>query len=122
MRIYDSRNRLISAGNTQYIYVGENNRIAVIENGMRTDYVVNPHARLSQLLIKKDSDGKETYYIYVIGLIGQDEQGTYKTYHFDLRGSTTAITDIIGAVTDRFYYAPYGELVERTGTKVTPLV
>ena len=120
---YDSRNRLVKAGNTAYIYDAENNRTAVIENGVRTDYVNNPHAGLSQLLIKKDSQGNLTFYVYGIGLIGHEEaDGTYRTYHFDIRGSTTAITDATGAVTDRFYYGPYGELVGRTGTTATPFL
>ena len=86
---YDSRNRLIKAGSTTYEYDAENNRIAVIENGVRTEYVNNPNAYLSQLLIKKDSNGNEIFYIYGAGLIGQeDEEGNYITYHYDFRGST----------------------------------
>ncbi|MTI95554.1 MAG: hypothetical protein FH749_08705, partial [Firmicutes bacterium] len=108
--IYDSRNRLIQAGDTEYIYDAENNRIASIEDGLRTDYVTNPHAHLSQLLVESTS-GNETYYVYGIGLIGhQEPNGDYRTYHFDIRGSTTAITNQDGVVTDRFQYGPYGEI------------
>lgn len=120
---YDARNRLIKAGDTTYIYDAENNRIASIENDIRTDYINNPNAELSQLLIKKDANGEETFFIYGIGLIGHEEsEGSYRTYHFDLRGSTTDITDINGNITDRFHYAPYGELVSKTGTTNTPFL
>ncbi len=120
---YDSRNRLIKAGDTTYVYDAENNRIAVVEKGVRTDYVINPIAELSQLLIQKDVNGNRTFFTYGLGLIGQQESdGTYRTFHFDLRGSITAITDMDGNVTDRFHYAPYGELVERTGTTNTPFL
>lgn len=120
---FDSRNRLTSAGGTTYLYDAENNRIGSIEDSKTTDYVVNPNARLSQVLIKTDDQGNQTFYIYGLGLIGQEEtDGTYKTYHFDRRGSTVAITDITGNVTDRFQYAPYGELVHREGQTSTPFL
>jgi len=118
---YDSRNRLISAGNTTYEYDAENNRIAVVEDGKRTEYVINPNAELSQVLIKKD--GSKTFYVYGLGLISQEgSKGSYKLYHFDRRGSTTAITDMNGVVTDRFEYEPYGKLISRTGTTQTPFL
>lgn len=39
-----------------------------------------------------------------------------KTYHFDSRGSTIAITDMNGSVTDTFVYDTYGKCISRTGT------
>ena len=82
---------------------------------------MNPNSYLSQVLIKTDDEGNKTYYVYGLGLIGQeDHDGSYRTYHFDRRGSTVALTDDTGNVTDRFQYAPYGELVYRTGTTITP--
>ena len=57
-----------------------------------------------------------TKYVYGIGLIGEETSGSFKTYHFDYRGSTAAITDINGNVTDTFEYDTYGNLVSRTGT------
>ena len=42
--------------------------------------------------------------------------GTFKTYHFDCRGSTIAITDASGNITDTFAYDTYGKLISRTGT------
>lgn len=57
-----------------------------------------------------------TKYVYGIGLIGEETSGSFKTYHFDYRGSTTAITDINGNVTDTFEYDTYGNLISRTGT------
>ncbi|MVX67271.1 hypothetical protein GKZ28_26895 [Clostridium chromiireducens] len=114
---YDCRNRLVSVGNTQYEYDALNNRIAVIENGNRTNYVVNPNSQLSQVLMKKDADGKETYYVYGLGLISQeDEKDGYKVYHYDRRGSTTAIASNDGKVTDRLQYDAYGKLISHEGS------
>ena len=117
---YDSRNRLVQAGNFVYEYDAENNRIAVIKDGLKTEYINDPNSYLSKLLIKKDADGTQTSYVYGLGLIGHEENDSYSTYHFDSRGSTTAITDEEGTVTDRFDYAPYGELVNHIGTTDTP--
>ena len=40
-----------------------------------------------------------------------------QTYHYDYRGSTVAITDESGAVTDTFEYDSYGKLINRTGER-----
>jgi RHS repeat-associated protein len=53
-------------------------------------------------------------------LLGQEEGGAYRQYHFDARGSTVLLTDATGAVTDRFAYGPYGEAGGRTGYTSTP--
>ena len=112
---FDARNRLTSVGNTSYTYNPENQRIGITENGVATSYVINPNAALSQTLIKT-TGGVSTYYVYGLGLIAEQTGDDYKTYHYDLRGSTVALTDSTGLVTDTFSYAPYGELLSRTGT------
>ena len=77
---YDSRNRLTSVGTTTYTYDAENNRTAVTTDGQQTRYVINPNAALSQVLIKTDPDNTATYYVYGLGLIGEESGGTYKSY------------------------------------------
>ncbi len=57
-----------------------------------------------------------TKYVYGRGLIGEQTGSTFKTYHFDCRGSTVAITDANGNITDTFAYGTYGNLTSRTGT------
>ncbi len=58
------------------------------------------------------TDGTQTYYVYGLGLIGEETNGNYRTYHYNLRGSTVALTDASGAVTQRFQYSAYGLLVD----------
>ena len=50
--VYDSRNRLTEAGQVQYGYNSENTRTSVTVDGKTINYVINPHAALSQVLIE----------------------------------------------------------------------
>jgi len=97
--IFDSRNRLVQAGETSYRYDAENQRIGVNQ----TSYVVNSQPALSQVLVKEEN-GVKTFYVYGLGLIGEEKDGEYRSYHFDFRGSTVALTDKIGKVVQRFQY------------------
>ena len=67
-------------------------------------------------MLMKTTDGVVTKYVYGRGLIGEEKLGCFKTYHFDSRGSTVAITDASGNITDTFAYDTYGKLIGRTGT------
>ena len=112
---YDSTNRLIGTNTNAYTYNAENVRIRNLCGDSETTYVYNTNAKLSSMLMKT-TDGVVTKYVYGRGLIGEETNGSFKVYHFDYRGSTVAITDINGNVTDRFEYDTYGELTSRTGS------
>ena len=77
----------------------------------QTQYVINSQPALSQVLVKTEASGTQTYYVYGLGLIGQEQEGEYLSYHFDLRGSTVALSDETGQVLERFQYSPYGMLL-----------
>ena len=79
---YDSANRLISAGNNSYTYDVENTRVKNLCNGVETQYTYNTNAELSQLLVKTTGN-TVTKYVYGNGLIGEESNNTFKTYHFD---------------------------------------
>ncbi len=113
---FDSRNRLVAAGETSYRYDAENQRIGVNQ----TSYVVNSQPALSQVLVKEEN-GVKTFYVYGLGLLGEEKEGEHRSYHFDFRGSTVALTDKTGKVVQRFQYGPYGELV-KGDTAVTPFL
>jgi RHS repeat-associated protein len=115
---YDSRRRLTQAGTTQYVYDAENHRIGV--DG--THFVVNSQPALSQVLVKTAADGAQTFYVYGLGLIGEESAAGYKAYHSDFRGSTVALSDTVGAVAEQFQYGPYGELVAGNNASQTPFL
>lgn len=125
---YDARNRLLNAGGSSYGYDPSANRIALTNGANVTRFVINPNAALSQVLIRTKPDGSKTFYVYGVGLLyevnetaGGTETGT-ATYHYDYRGSTVALTDGNGIVTDRIEYSPYGLTSYRVGTNDTPFL
>ena len=118
---YDYANRLTSAGGSEYTYDLEGHRVGVNEDGIAVEYVVNPTAGLSQVLTRT-KDGRTTYYIYGLGLIGEECGDEYRAYHYDLRGSTVALTGEEGTISDRMTYTPTGELVWRDGESDTPFL
>jgi RHS repeat-associated protein len=83
--------------------------------------VINVQPALSQVLVKKAADGTETYYVHGLGLIGQEQNGEYLSYHFDYRGSTVALTDETGSVVERYLYSPYGLLLNGDAS-ITPFL
>lgn len=127
---YDGRNRLLNAGELSYGYDPSANRVAITSGtnvANVTRFVVNPNAALSQVLIRTRPDGSKTFYVHGVGLLyevnetGGAETAT-ATYHYDYRGSTVALTDGDGNVTDRIEYSPYGMTTCRTGANDTPFL
>lgn len=118
--VFNARNQLTSALGFSYQYDAEGYRTQLTNaEGIATRFTVNPEAVLSQVLASH-SEGKTTYYVFGLGLIGQEVEGVYHNYHFDYRGSTVALTDNAGVITDRFTYTPFADLASHTGTTETP--
>lgn len=111
---YDSANRLIKAGGHTYTYNAEDVRIRNLRSEANTTYTYNTNCKLSQLL-QKTTNTYTTKFVYGHGLIGEEKDVGFKTYHFDLRGSTVAITDINGNITDGFRYDTYGNVTAHFG-------
>ena len=116
MNQFDSRNRLVQADSIVYHYDTENQRIGVDQ----TQFVVNSQPALSQVLVKEEN-GQKTFYVYGLGLIGQEVDGDYTSYHFDYRGSTVALTDSSGQIVEQYQYSPYGLLLSGDSSK-TPFL
>lgn len=114
---YDTRNRLTAADGQSYRYNPEGHRVQV----NTTTYVVDPAASLSRVLVR-DQGGTLTYYVWGLGLLYEDTTGATKTYHPNHQGSTVALTDGSGTVTDRVEYAPYGGVTSRMGLSDTPFL
>jgi RHS repeat-associated protein len=122
---YDARNRLTNAAGVSYTYDPAGNRVALTNGGVTTRFAINPNAALSQVLMRVKG-GVTNYYIYGLGLqyeITETATTTNTlTYHYDYRGSTVALTDGSGNVTDRIEYSPYATTTYRSGTNDTPFL
>lgn len=116
---FDSHNRLVSMRGHTYTYDVQSVRIRDLTDEYETTFVYDTNSKLSKLLVKTTGD-VTTKYVYGRGLIGEESSNTFKTYHYDYRGSTIAITDSTGAVTDTFAYDTYGKRIARTGSTDTP--
>lgn len=120
---YDSRNRLTNAGGIAYGYDPANNRTLLSNGGGVSVYVIDPQT--SQVLMRI-TGGLTNYYIYGVGLLYEvDETATTTTalyYHSNVRGSTIALTDVNGNLTDQFEYSFYGSRTYHTGTNTTPFL
>ena len=119
--VYDSRNRLTSAGGVAYGYDPAGARVSIIDGAVETQWTIDPNAALSRPLMR-EKNGVTTWYVYGIGLLYQvSGTGEATTYHYDSRGSTVALTQDDGtSVVDRFEYDPYGRETWRQSTFDTP--
>jgi RHS repeat-associated protein len=113
--VYDARNRLASAGGISYGYDALNSRVSITNGATPTQFLIDPKS--SQALMRS-VNGTTNYYVYGLGLLyEEDDTATNSkvvTYHFDYRGSTIALTDTNGNVTDKIQYSAYGMMTLRT--------
>jgi RHS repeat-associated protein len=78
--------------------------------GAVTRYVLDRVGRLAQVLAETGAAGNITAeYVYGLGLISRiDGKGRARYYHYDSRGSTIALTDAGGQITEAYAYDPFG--------------
>lgn len=123
---YDYNDRLslsvIAAVTGQYFYDGMGKRVVVTTNGVTRRFVLDRMASLSQILCETDANGNITaYYAYGLGLISRiTPAGAATYYHYDVRGSTVALTDESGTVTDAYAYSVFGKQANNQGTTANP--
>ena len=122
---WDYNNRLDATPGVQYLYDASGvriGRIAGVSPAVTNYFVVDSADPLKRPLAETDSTGNVTRYYVWAGfrlLAHIEANGTVQYYHGDELGSTLALTDGAGAVTDQFAYSPYGQLLSRTGTNST---
>jgi len=122
---YDFEDRLLAvSGNTsdQYGYDGVGHRLRAVRNGAETRYTLDIAGPLSNVLVENDSAGNPTaYYVHGLGLISRiASNGEARYYHYDTIGSTVAMTDNGGTVTDAYTYAPFGQVLNTQGSVNNP--
>ncbi len=119
--INDGENRLVGVTDgssvTEHIYDAFGNRVATTTDGETTNYLTASIGGLPQVLTEYDNNGQVTAdYTHGLGLVKTNRDGREGFYHTDGLGSTRAITDNVGLITDRYTYDAFGVLLDEEGT------
>jgi RHS repeat-associated protein len=123
---YDVEDRLIQLSltntSTSFIYDGLGNRLSHTQNGQDQRFVLDRIGLLTQVLVEADSNNSPfAYYVYGLGLAQRiSPDGAVATYLFNAQGSTVALTDSGGHVTDSYAYESFGVLVNSNGASPQP--
>ncbi len=120
---YDARDRLVRAelpDNSQiaYAYDHQGQRLEQNIDGQVTNYAWDELSTYGDVIAELDNNGAVTTR-YVLGnnrLIFQEQGSTPSYYLADAQGSTRALANSAGSVTDSYAYTAFGELYAQTGT------
>ncbi|MCF6255495.1 MAG: RHS repeat-associated core domain-containing protein, partial [Gammaproteobacteria bacterium] len=86
------------------------------DDGVSTTYVVDKNRDYAQVLNELDSTNKPTVsYVYGDDLIKQTRAANDSYFHYDGLGSTRALSDVTGTITDTYDYSAYGIEIDSTG-------
>ena len=138
---YDANDRLLTAGSENYTYDANNRLIQMIKNengieidnvsyqydidglrvaknddGISTHYFVDKNRDYGQVLHELDDNNQSIIsYMYGNDLIKQTRAANDSYYLYDGLGSTRALSDDAGTITDTYAYDAYGALIDSTG-------
>ena len=116
---YDARNKLIEVAKpgltASYGYNADGIRTRKTENGQTTNYVVDSNRDYAQVLAEVTNGITEMSYTYGDDLVSQTRAGTPSYYLYDGHGSTRALADAGGSLTDSYDYDAFGVLLASSG-------
>jgi choice-of-anchor A domain-containing protein/RHS repeat-associated protein len=118
--VYNGKNQIIQtskAGITStYTYNPNGIRNGKTEGGITTRFIVDENRDYAQVLEEITNGIITTTYSYGHDLISQDKNGVTSFYHYDGLGSTRALSDVVGTLTDTYDYEAFGEVLTQTGS------
>src|ERR1043166_2064490 len=123
---YDFEDRLpqfaVSNASRTCGYDGLGNRLARTVNGQTRGFVLDRMGAPTQILLETDTNNAPVAYcVYGLGLAQRiSSDGAVATYHFNIQGSTVALTDSVGDVTDSYAYDSFGVLANANGNSPQP--
>ncbi len=116
---WDGASRLTNANGVTLVYNGLGDINTRTESGNTTRYYHHYALGLAPIVYEDPPTGSDRAYVWTPGgrLLYSVDIGTGDPtfYHFDRMGSTLALTDQTGTVTDSYAYGPYGEPLIHTG-------
>lgn len=124
--VYDFDDRLIQLTLTNtlatFAYDGLGNRLTSTVNGKVRHYVFDRSRALTQVLVENATNNVPVaFYVYGIGLAERITlDGQITTYHFNIQGSTIALTDSGANITVSYAYDTFGVLSNSEGDSPQP--
>ncbi|MFL0806491.1 MAG: hypothetical protein K6L60_04295 [Oceanobacter sp.] len=118
---YSNRNKLVQVSSSDgtldktYQYDPDGIRIQAIDDGQTTDFVVDSNRDYAQVVEEWVDNSQYKQYLYGLDLISQQKINDYRYYQYDGLGSTRALTDVSGTLTDQYHYDAFGTLINQTG-------
>ena len=122
--VYDGRNMLTeqTAADgtlTTYAYDATGNRVRRATGSAETHFLVDPldASGVPQVVVETDELGAiRSSYVYGHDLLSATLEGSDRYYHSDGLGSTRALTDAGGSVTDSYEYDAFGNPTALSGS------
>lgn len=117
--IWNDKNKLIETTNgsttTNYLYNVDGIRTQQ-DAGSAIEYVVDSNRDYAQVLAEVTAGVTNVSYTYGDDLISQNRAANNFFYHYDGLGSTRALSDELGLLSDTYDYEAFGEVLNQTGT------
>jgi RHS repeat-associated protein len=100
------------------VYDGDGNRVSKTVAGVTTDYLVDDRNLTGYAQVLEEISGGAVQRVYTYGLsrISQSQATGTSFYGYDGQGSVRLLTDPTGAVTDRYDYDAFGNIISQAGT------
>ena len=122
---WDGAERLTGRDGVTFAYNGRSEIVSRTEGAITTRYYHNHTLGLSPIVAEQQGAGFYRYYVYtpsgqLLYSIDPQNGNAPAFYHRDQIGSTLALTDGAGTVTDSYAYGPYGKILGHTGTSDQP--
>ena len=124
---WDVASRLVGLDDVELDYNGFGELFSRSERGQTTHYYYNYAIALAPIVAERAAATNQflRYYVWtpsgeLLYMIDAADGHQVGFYHFDRAGSTVAITDASGTVTDAYAYAPYGRILRHDGNGDQP--
>lgn len=124
---WNGPSRLTGINNATLTYNGLNDLVTRTEGGAAIHYYYNYAIVLKPIVAEKNDTTSQflRYYVWTPGgrllyMIDAENGNAVYFHHFDRTGSTLALTNAAGAVTDSYAYTPYGKLLQHNGSSTQP--
>jgi RHS repeat-associated protein len=117
------RLKSVSDGTTteSYDYNYQGGRISKTTNGNTINYLLDDSGQVYNVLAEYDDALNATsIYTYGTDMVSIDNSGTVSYYLTDGQGSTRALTDENGIITDTYTYDAFGNVTSQTGDTYNP--